>query len=101
MKHLEGNFPEVLVAIMLRYNYHYIALEVLKFLHLDELKGGIYVHWAGCQIEKNESDSVICEAISNKIQGMNGISFTDIAYKALSHGKPQIALQLLGYEPSI
>lgn len=32
---------------------------------------------------------------------MNGISFTDIAYKALSHGKPQIALQLLGYEPSI
>jgi len=35
MKHLEGNFPEVLVAIMLRYNYHYIALEVLKFLHLD------------------------------------------------------------------
>lgn len=77
-------------------------MQIVNFLHLpDRFKSAIYVHWARCKIEKNDTDASICSAIQKKLQGEPNISFTDIAHKALSHGKPQIALQLLVYEPCI
>lgn len=49
---------------MLRYNYHYIAIEIAKFLRLD-IKKDIYVHWACCKIEKKEDDVKIILDIRN------------------------------------
>ncbi|EAR89272.2 vps16, amine-terminal region protein (macronuclear) [Tetrahymena thermophila SB210] len=91
---------EVFLKILLRYNYHYIAIEISKFLRLD-IKKEIYIHWACCKIEKNEDDSKIINDIKNQFKDQTDIPFSDIIHKALQVGKSKIVLELLNFEPSI
>ncbi|KAL4463709.1 hypothetical protein ABPG72_006524 [Tetrahymena utriculariae] len=91
---------EVFLKILLRYNYHYIAIEISKFLRLD-IQKEIYVHWACCKIEKNEDDSKIINDIKNQFKDQTDIPFSDIIHKALQMGKSKIVLELLNFEPSI
>ncbi len=47
----------------------------------------IYTHWACCKVELDEDDDKLCEEITNKIREETGVSFTEIANKAIDLGK--------------
>ena len=93
---------DVLVKILLRYRAHWLAFEICKYLDLSPKKiSQIYVHWACCKVECNESDDVLCGVIYDKLKNEKGISYTEIAHKAKEIGKKQLATKLLEFEPSI
>ncbi|EGR31828.1 vacuolar sorting protein, putative [Ichthyophthirius multifiliis] len=93
---------EILIKVLLRYNYHYLSSEICRHLHFPpKLKSYIYVHWACCKVMTNEPDEILAQIIYNKIKQENSIQFTEIADKALECGKPLLALKLLEFEPCI
>ena len=92
------------VKILLRYNLHYIALKIcehLGFQDKNKLIPMIYEHWACCKIEQDLDEVVLCSIIKEKLQNVKGISFTDIAQKAINLYKNELGLRLLDNEPSI
>ena len=94
--------PSILVKILLRYRGHYLAYEICKYLDFPQkLKSLIYIDWARCKVESQESDEHLCLVINEKLKDEKGISFTEIAHKAIEIGKTELATKLLEYEPSI
>ena len=94
--------PNILIKILLRYRAHYLAYEVCKFLDFSQkLKSLIYIDWARCKVETQESDDHLCLVINEKLKDEKGISFTEIAHRAIEIGKTDLATKLLEYEPSI
>jgi len=46
---------------MLRYNLHYLANEITKYLNFNiKLRSLIYTHWACCRVESNDDDDTLC-----------------------------------------
>ena len=94
--------PNILIKILLRYRAHYLAFEVCKFLDFSQkLKSLIYIDWARCKVESQEPDDHLCFMINEKLKDEKGISFTEIAHRAIEIGKTDLATKLLDYEPSI
>lgn len=107
---------------MLRYNLHYPAHEIAKFsikiIYINfnwkkknytkryfnfshKLIAQIYTHWACCKVETQQDDDQLCLIIKEKIKEENGVSFTEIAHRAIDVGKSGLALKLLDNEPSL
>jgi len=76
-----------LIDILLRYQLHYLAHEICKFMEFPNSKrliSKIYVDWAKCKIENYDSDKPdepLVKAIQERFEGEDKtlISFTDIA----------------------
>lgn len=99
LKSIDSN---VLIKILLRYRAHYLANEICKFLDFPQkLKSLIYIDWARCKVECQESDEHLCYVINQKLKDEKGVSFTEIAHRAIEIGKTDLATKLLEYEPSI
>lgn len=87
-----------MLKILLRYNLHYLAFEVFKYLRKSQkFRIQIYTHWACCKVENQEDEQSICEDIKIQLQNEKGVSFTEIAHKAIEMGKTELALKLLEY----
>ena len=48
-----------------------------------------------------EDDDRLCQLIKDKIKEEKGVSFTEIAHRAIEVGKASLALKLLDNEPSL
>ncbi|CAD8149295.1 unnamed protein product [Paramecium octaurelia] len=94
--------PDIMIGLLLRYNLHYLAVEVSNFLKFQiKQRASIYTHWACRKVEVQEDDDVLCEIIKEKIKEERGVSFTQIAQKSIEIGKQQLALKLLDNEQSL
>ena len=73
---------------MLRYNLHYLATEVCRYLEYSStLKEEVYVHWACCKVESIELDEVVYRVVVEKLKEYGEVSYTEIAKKAIEVGK--------------
>jgi hypothetical protein len=91
-----------LLRILLRYNMHYLAYEVYNYLKKSQkFRVQIYTHWACCRVESEDDEEAVCRDIRSKLNSEKGVSFTEIAHKAIEMGKTDLALKLLQYEPSL
>lgn len=61
----------------------------------------IYTHWACCKVEVDVDDDKLCQIIKEKIKEERGVSFTEIAHRAIEVNKAGLALKLLDNEPSL
>ncbi|KAM3144242.1 hypothetical protein pb186bvf_003704 [Paramecium bursaria] len=94
--------PQLFVTLMLRYNLHYLAVEVTRYLKFQpKYRSQIYTHWACCKVQTQIDDETLSQQIKEKIKEEKGVSFTEIAHRAIEEGKAQLALKLLENEPSL
>ncbi|CAD8176545.1 unnamed protein product [Paramecium octaurelia] len=94
--------PDLFITLMLRYNLHYLAIEISRFLKFQiKQKSTIYTHWACCKVDSQMDDDQLCQIIKEKIKEEKGVSFTQIAQKSIEIGKSQLALKLLDNEQSL
>jgi hypothetical protein len=52
-------------------------------------------------VESEDDEEAVCRDIRSKLNSEKGVSFTEIAHKAIEMGKTDLALKLLQYEPSL
>jgi hypothetical protein len=93
---------ELLLKILLRHREHYLAFEIYQYLKKDQsFRIKIFVDWACCKVESKEPDEKVCEDIRLKLSQEKGISFTEIAFRALAAGRSKLAMDLLEFELSL
>lgn len=96
--HLRQN-GELLIKRLLETNHHFLALQISKYCKLK--LEPIYIHWACAKlIDQHYSDSEMCEMICSKLYSCKSVSYTEIARKALSVGRKELAIKLLDNEPA-
>lgn len=63
----------------------------------------IYEHWACCKLECNEPQELLSQIIQQKLNKdkVKGISYTEIAQRAIYLDKKELAMNLLENEPTI
>ena len=77
----------LIIKILLRYRLHELAFKICKHLNLNQnIRSQIYVHWACCKVESPESDEQLCYIIYDRLKNEKGVSFTEIAQKAIELG---------------
>lgn len=89
----------MMLKILLRYREHYLAFEIYNYLKKDQnFRVKIYTDWACCKVENyNETEEEICEEIRRKLEDEKGISFTEIAHRAIEVDRGDLALKLLSF----
>ena len=85
--------------ILINFNWKKQIKRYFNFSH--KLIAQIYTHWACCKVETQQDDDQLCLIIKEKIKEENGVSFTEIAHRAIDVGKSGLALKLLDNEPSL
>ena len=85
--------------ILINFNWKKQIKRYFNFSH--KLIAQIYTHWACCKVETQQDDDQLCFLIKEKIKEETGVSFTEIAHKAIEVGKSGLALKLLDNEPSL
>lgn len=95
---------EHLIKILMRYRLHFLAFTIINLLRpLDQDKHlrSIYTNWACCKVqESNDPPEMICLAIKEKTKDQQGISYTEIAHRAVEAGKKDLAKLLMELENS-
>ena len=96
---LESHNNDLLLKILLRYREHYLAFEIYQYLKKDQnFRVKIFTDWACCKVENvDEPEEMICETIREKLLHEKGISFTEIAHKAIEVDRSDLALRLLSF----
>ncbi|XP_031556502.1 vacuolar protein sorting-associated protein 16 homolog [Actinia tenebrosa] len=87
--------------LVLRHHYC-LAIRICDYLKIQKAEGAsrILGHWACYKVQQaNVGDEEIARAINAKLGESTGISYTEIASKALECGRTKLAIRLLDYEP--
>ncbi|WAR04987.1 VPS16-like protein [Mya arenaria] len=99
---LERLTMPVLIDRLVMRKYFYLAIRICQYLKLPEAEGAsrILAHWACYKVQqKNEDDEHLARVIADKMGDTPGVSYSEIANKALEVGRPDLAIRLLDYEP--
>lgn len=99
---LEHLTMPVLIDRLVMRKHFYLAIRICQYLKIPESEGAsrILAHWACYKVQqKGEDDEVIARAIADKLGDTPGVSYSDIASKALECGRTDLAIRLLEYEP--
>ena len=92
--------PNVLVDRLSNRHHHFLAFRICEYLNLKTNK--VLVHWACAKVKTKNldiRDLEIKESIVNKLSSLPGISYIEIASTAHKYGRPNLARDLLDYEP--
>ncbi|XP_032222411.2 vacuolar protein sorting-associated protein 16 homolog isoform X2 [Nematostella vectensis] len=91
----------VLIDRLVLRRHYCLAIRICDYLKIPKAEGTsrILGHWACFKVQQQDSDEEIAHAINAKLCNSTGISYTEIASKALEKGKPELATKLLDYEP--
>ncbi|XP_065335778.1 vacuolar protein sorting-associated protein 16 homolog isoform X2 [Cloeon dipterum] len=87
--------------LVLRKQY-YLAIKIAKFLLIPEEQGEsrILALWACNKVGQTHlQDDVVAREIADKLGQAPGISYTEIANKAIDANRSQLALKLMDFEP--
>ncbi|XP_046845974.1 vacuolar protein sorting-associated protein 16 homolog [Xenia sp. Carnegie-2017] len=94
------SIPVLIDRLVLRRQYC-LAIRISNYLKIPKRDGEsrILAHWACFKVQQtNKDDEDIAQAIALKLGDAPGISYTEIASKALNCGRTQLAINLLNYE---
>lgn len=94
------SMPVLIDRLILRRQYC-LAIRISNYLKIPKSDGEsrILAHWACYKVQQtNKDDEDIAQAIAAKLGDAPGISYTEIASKALDCGRTQLAIKLLDYE---
>lgn len=96
---LESLNDDMILKILLRFREHYLAFEIYEYLKKDQnFRIKIFTDWACCKVENfDQSEEEICEEIRRKLENEKGVSFTEIAHKAIEVDRSELALRLLRF----
>jgi hypothetical protein len=90
--------PERLVQRLVARQEYLLAVRISDYLQLPTDR--IYVHWAAQKVRvSTEDEDTTCQRIVEKLKGMPGISFEEIAKAAHDEGRQRLATALLNHEP--
>jgi len=95
------SLPVLIDRLVLRRHY-LLAIKICDYLRIPKRDGAsrILAHWACHKVQQsNIDDELLAKEIAAKLGDTPGISYIDIAYKALDQGKKSLAVKLLDYEP--
>ncbi|KAM7431227.1 Vacuolar protein sorting-associated protein 16 [Porites harrisoni] len=92
--------PKQLTWLVLRRHYC-LAIRICDYLKIPKGEGAsrILGHWACYKVQQaNVDDEEIARAINSKLGETPGISYSEIASKAVDCGRTHLAIKLLDYE---
>ncbi|XP_035827127.1 vacuolar protein sorting-associated protein 16 homolog [Aplysia californica] len=99
LEHL--SMPVLIDRLVLRKLFG-LSVRICQYLKIPDAEGRsrILAHWACFKVQqKHEDEEKLARAISQKLLDVPGVSFSEIASQALEHGRKQLAVKLLDYEP--
>ncbi|XP_052253971.1 vacuolar protein sorting-associated protein 16 homolog [Dreissena polymorpha] len=99
---LERLTMPTLIDRLVNRKYFYLAIRICQYLKLPEAEGAsrILAHWACYKVQsKGEDDEQVARAIADKLGDTPGVSYSDVANKALEVGRNDLAIRLLDNEP--
>lgn len=90
----------VLIDRLIARRLYYLAIRISNFMKLPKRDGEsrILAHWACYKVQQDNADEQAAKSINDKLGNTSGISYTEIASKALDKGRTALAIQLLDYE---
>lgn len=92
--------PVLLDRLVLRRHYSF-AILICQYLKIPDTEGAsrILDHWACYKVKRTHLDPIMtAQEIAEKLGCTPGISYAEIANKAMDYGHSQLAVQLLDYE---
>ncbi|RWS09868.1 vacuolar protein sorting-associated protein 16-like protein [Dinothrombium tinctorium] len=90
----------VIQKLVLRHHY-FIAIKIAKFLKIPEERGVMRIlsNWAYYKVRQVQlDDEQVAREIAEKLGYTTGISYSDIACKAIDFGRTHLAIKLLDHE---
>ncbi|XP_078488533.1 vacuolar protein sorting-associated protein 16 homolog [Ciona intestinalis] len=87
--------------LILRRQFH-LAFHVCQYLKIPEKQGSsrILSHWACYKVQqKDVDDGKIAAAVRDKLKSARGVSYANIAEKAVECGRRDLAIKLLEFDP--
>jgi len=91
----------VLIDRLVARRLYCLAMKICDYLRIPKREGTsrILAHWACYKVQQdNINDRELAESIAEKLGDTPGISYTEIASKALDRGRTALAIKLLDYE---
>lgn len=93
---------DVVIDRLVLRKHFFLAIRICQFLHIHDTAGvsRILAHWACYKVQqKAEQDEALAHAISQKLGDTPGVSYSEIASKAMECGREELAIRLLEFEP--
>ncbi|CAH1775290.1 unnamed protein product [Owenia fusiformis] len=93
--------PVLIDRLVLRRQYC-LAIRICQYLNIPEADGAsrILAHWACYKVQQTHvDDELVATAIANKLGDTPGVSYSEIANKAIECGRTELAIRLLDFEP--
>lgn len=91
---------EALIDRLVYRRQYALAVEICKYMRMHESKIQILSHWACYKVQQmQESEDNIARAIYQKLGDSPGVSYSEIATKAVDCGRTELAVKLLDHEP--
>lgn len=98
---LEALTIPVFIDRLVGRRFYYLAIKICDYLRIPKRDGAsrVLAHWACYKVQQdNIDDDQIAKSIAEKVGDSPGISYTEIASKALDRGRTALAIKLLDYE---
>lgn len=98
---LEKLAMKTLIDRLVLRRHYCLAIRICDYLKIPKGEGAsrILGHWACYKVQQaNVDDEEIARAINSKLGETPGISYSEIASKAVDCGRTQLAIKLLDYE---
>ncbi|ELU17286.1 hypothetical protein CAPTEDRAFT_168734 [Capitella teleta] len=92
---------DVLIDRLVVRRQYCLAIRICNYLRMPEAEGAsrILAHWACYKVQQtNIEDEQIARAISQKLGDTPGVSYSEIANRAIECGRTELAIRLLDYE---
>ncbi|KAK2169318.1 hypothetical protein LSH36_11g09017 [Paralvinella palmiformis] len=93
--------PVLLDRLVLRREYC-LAIRICQYLKIPEAEGAsrIVAHWACYKVQqKAVDDEQLARDIAKQLGDIPGVSYSEIANKAIECGRRELAINLLNFEP--
>ncbi|XP_074657658.1 vacuolar protein sorting-associated protein 16 homolog [Tubulanus polymorphus] len=92
----------VLIDRLIYRRQYYLAIKICQYQKIPEREGAsrILAHWACFKVQQTDvPDEQIAQAIANKLGDTPGVSYCEIANKAIDFHRKDLAIRLLDFEP--
>ncbi|XP_067937076.1 vacuolar protein sorting-associated protein 16 homolog [Watersipora subatra] len=100
-KQLEYLTVELLIERLVYRRQYLLARKICQYLKLKDVENKILAHWACYKVEQSkEQDHVIANSILKKLGESSGVSYSEIAMRAIDRGRKDLAIMLLDHDTS-
>ncbi|XP_064643681.1 vacuolar protein sorting-associated protein 16 homolog [Lineus longissimus] len=93
---------QILIDRLVHRREYCLAIRICEYLKIPEAEGAsrILAHWACYKVQQSDvDDEIVARAIAQKLGETPGVSYSEIANKAIEKGRKDLAIRLLDFEP--